>query len=83
MKCLWISSNKSIFKFGTKKCSAAHVIVGVVSRVRAEAVVEVAEDLLGQERVLRLERVCGRVEEHRHEVGLDDAAPEGQRRNLY
>ena len=59
------------------------MVVRVVLGVGAEAVVEVAEDLLGQERVLRLERVCGRVEEHLHEVGLDDAAPEGQRRNLY
>ena len=82
MKCLWISSNKSIFKFGTKKCSAAHVIVGVVSRVRAEAVVEVAKDLLGQERVLRLEGVGRRVEVNLHEVCLDHSAPEIEKSTL-
>ena len=51
------------------------MVVRVVLRVGAEAVVEVAEDLLGQERVLGLEGVGRRVEVDFHEVGLDHAAP--------
>ena len=52
------------------------MVVRVVLGVGAEAVVEVAEDLLGQERVLRLEGVGRRVEVNLHEVGLDHSAPE-------
>ncbi len=53
------------------------MVVRVESRVGAKSVVEVAEDLLvGQERVLSLERVRRRVEEHLHEVGFDYSTPE-------
>ncbi len=49
----------------------------VEPRVCAKSVVEVAEDLLvGQKRVLSLERVRRRVEEHLHEVGFDHSTPE-------
>jgi len=54
----------------------SYMIVRVVFGVGAEPVVEVAEDLLGQEGVLRLEGVGRRVEVDLHEVGLDHSAPE-------
>jgi len=58
----------------TRKIS--YVVVRVVSGVGAESVVEVAENLLGQKRVLSLEGVGSRVEEDLDEVGLDHSAPE-------
>jgi ABC-type microcin C transport system duplicated ATPase subunit YejF len=54
-----------------------YVVVRVEPRVGAKSVVKVAEDLLvGQKRVLSLERVRRRVEEHLHEVGFDHSTPE-------
>ena len=58
------------------------MVVRVVLGVGAEAVVEVAEDLLGQERVLRLEGVGRRVEVNLHEVCLDHTAPEIKKSTL-
>jgi hypothetical protein len=58
----------------TRKIS--YVVVRVVSGVGAESVVEVAENFLGQKRVLSLEGVGSRVEEDLDEVGLDHSAPE-------
>jgi hypothetical protein len=54
-----------------------YVVVRVEPRVGAKSVVKVAEDLLvGQKRVLSLERVRRRVEEYLHEVGFDHSTPE-------
>ena len=58
------------------------MVVRVVLGVGAEAVVEVAKDLLGQERVLRLKGVGRRVEVNLHEVGLDHSAPEIKKSTL-